>query len=422
MTKADKIQDITEKLLEEAYGEGYISENIIRLISELRIYQAELEMQNNELQNALLNLDKFRRKYSDLYNFSPVGFFTLNKELIITNVNLEGTILLGRDKSDIINRLFELFLVDDSLNNFSRCMKKTLETWENQECEIELIREDNTHFYANIKAMVIIDETEKFKGFQIAVNDISAYKMLEESKDNEKHLKKVINKLEDSNVELQNFYFITGHDLQEPLRTMASYAGLLKRRYKGKLDEDADDFIEYIVGGASRMQRMIIGLHDYSHLGNKNSNLEYFSAEEVLKEVLSNLQYTIKECHGKITFDQLPVIYGDKKEIGIVFHNLIDNALKFRKKVFPLIIHISAQNKGDEWLFSVSDNGMGIEEKYYDKIFEVFKRLHPIGEYKGVGIGLAIVKRIINIYGGRIWVESKLGIGSTFYFTLLNKN
>jgi len=418
MTKADKINDITEKLLHEVNGEGLISENVIRLVSELRIYQSELEMQNKELQKAQLSLNKSRRKYVDLYNFSPVGLFTLNKELIITNVNMEGTLLLDRDKNEIINTYFVKFLTEDSKIKFPRCMKRTLETMENQKCEIDFKREDSTIFHSNVKARVIIDENGHFNGFQIAVNDISVDKMVDALKNSEKRLKKAVEDLEDFNAELQSYSFITSHDLQEPLRTMASYAGLLKKRYKGKIDSDADDFIEYIVGGASRMQRMIIGLHNYSNLGNKSSNLEYFNANEALQTALSNLRYIIKDHHAYVTWDPLPEIYGDKEDIAQVFQNLIDNALKFRKEVFPPRIHISVQQSEDEWIFSVNDNGIGIEEQYYHKIFEVFKRLHPIGKYPGVGIGLAIAKRIITLNEGRIWVESRMGIGSTFYFTL----
>ncbi len=421
MTKADKIYDIAEKILHETTGEGILHENVIRLVSELRIQQSALEIQNKELRKTQVSLDKSRKKYLELYNLSSVGFFTLNKELIVKNVNLEGIRLVGRNKSDIINAPFVLFLTDDSQIIFSRCMKKTLETWDTQECEVEFIRKDKSHFNANIKSRIILDEMENFRGFQIAVKDISANKMVEELKKSQKRLNEVITELEQSNSELQSFNFITSHDLQEPLRTMGSYAGLLKRRYKGKIDEDADDFIEYIISGASRMQRMIIGLQEYSHLGRKNSNLEHFNAEEVLNVALFNLQYVIKECHGEVTHDTLPVIYGNKEEITKVFQNLIDNALKFRKKVFPPRIHVSAKKENNEYVFSVSDNGIGMEEQYTDRIFEVFKRLHPIGEYPGVGMGLAVVKRIINLNGGYVLVESKLGIGSTFYFTIYNK-
>ncbi len=418
MNKADKIYDITEKLLHEVNGEGVISENIIRLVSELRIHQSKLEMQNKELQKAQLSLNKSRRKYIDLYNFSPVGLFTLNKELIITDVNVEGILLLGRGKSKIINRSFVNFITENFQIKFSRCMKRTLETMENQNCEIEFIKGDSTYLHANIKSRIIIDENGDFNGFQIAVNDISVDRVVEALKDSEKRLKDAVEELEIFNAELQNYSFITSHDLQEPLRTMASYAGLLKKRYKGRIDDDADDFIEYIVGGASRMQRMIIGLHNYSNVGNKTADLEYFSAEDALNTSLSNLMYKIKKYHAHVTNDPLPVIYGNKEDITTVFQNLIDNALKFRKKVFSPRIHISVQQDDDEYVFSVKDNGIGIEEQYYGKIFEIFKRLHPIGKYQGVGIGLAIAKRIINIYGGYIWVESKVGVGSTFYFTV----
>ncbi|MGZ7159976.1 MAG: sensor histidine kinase, partial [Methanobacterium sp.] len=194
--------------------------------------------------------------------------------------------------------------------------------------------------------------------------------------------------------------------------------GLLKRRYGGQLDHDADDFIEYIVSGASRMQTMIKSLLDYSRVGTQGKEFTTFNAENALNTALSNLQSSIEDCDAEITHDAFPDITADESQIRQVFQNLIGNALKFRKEGVRPKIHISAQKKDDEYVFSVSDNGIGIEEKYSDRIFEVFKRLHAIGEYQGAGIGLAIVKRIIDRHGGRIWVESELGKGSTFYFSI----
>lgn len=230
-------------------------------------------------------------------------------------------------------------------------------------------------------------------------------------------LKQKVDELEIANEEIQQFTYITSHDLQEPLRTMASYAQLIERRYKGQLDSDADDFIEYMVDGAKRMKAMIQGLLDYSRVGTEE-RIREFSADIALNNALSSLQFAINECNAKIIVDKLPIIKADESQITRVFLNLIGNALKFHKEGIRPNIHISAEKKDDEHIFSVSDNGIGLEEQYSDKIFEVFKRLHAISEYQGAGIGLAIVKRIIERHGGRIWVESELGKGSTFYFTL----
>ncbi|OEC85175.1 MULTISPECIES: PAS domain S-box protein [Methanobacterium] len=231
-------------------------------------------------------------------------------------------------------------------------------------------------------------------------------------------LEETVKELERSNYELQSFAYITSHDLQEPLRTIASFAQLIERRYKGKLDPDADEFIDFMVDGASRMKKMIQGLLDYSRVGTRGHEFREFKAETALSYALNNLGTAISEVNAEITSDPLPVVLADEDQIIRVFQNLIGNAIKFRREGVTPKIHVSVKRKHNEYVFSVSDNGIGLEEQYSDKIFEVFKRLHAIGEYQGAGIGLAIVKRIIDRHGGRIWVKSELGKGSTFYFTI----
>ncbi|MGB9937473.1 MAG: PAS domain S-box protein [Methanobacterium sp.] len=234
----------------------------------------------------------------------------------------------------------------------------------------------------------------------------------------EKLLKETIKELKRSNDELQSFAYITSHDLQEPLRTIASYAQLLKRRYQGQLDSDADEFINYMVSGSKRMKQQIQGLLDYSRVGTKGHKFKEFDSASAFSDALSSLQSAIVESKAEISVNKLPIINADEDQIVRVFQNLIGNAIKFRKDDEQLKIHVSAKKEGIEYVFSVSDNGIGLEEEYSDRIFEVFKRLHAIGKYEGAGIGLAIVKRIIDRHKGRIWVESKLGKGSTFYFAL----
>ena len=198
---------------------------------------------------------------------------------------------------------------------------------------------------------------------------------------------------------------------------MGSYAGLLKRRYEGQLDSDADEFIDYIISGSERMKEQIKGLLDYSRVGTSGEEKE-FNADKALETALTNLKSSIEELNAEVTHEKLPNIVADESQISRVFQNLISNALKFRREGVQPKIHIKARKEDNEYVFSVSDNGIGLEEQYSDQIFEVFKRLHAIGEYQGAGIGLAIVKRIIDNHGGRIWVESELGVGSTFYFTI----
>jgi len=236
----------------------------------------------------------------------------------------------------------------------------------------------------------------------------------------EKDLKSYVEELKRSNDELQQFTYITSHDLQEPLRSIASFAQLIEMRYKGKLDRDADDYINFMVDGAKRMKEMIQGLLDYSLVRNVDRKFKFLNTEEVLKQALNALKDLIKENNAFITYDALPNVVADENQLRQLFQYLIDNAIKFRKSGERAKVHISAylDEKNDEYVFSVTDNGIGLEQQYCDKIFEIFKRLHTIDEYRGTGIGLAISKRIIERHGGRIWVESRLNEGSTFYFTI----
>lgn len=259
---------------------------------------------------------------------------------------------------------------------------------------------------------ILLRKNGKPNAILVISHDITERKQLEEN------LKETIDELKHSNYELQQFAYITSHDLQEPLRTIASYAGLLKMRYGGQFDKDADDFIEFMINGSKRMKEMIQGLLDYSRIGTKEGKFKEFNAERSLKIALSNLSASIDENNAKITHNTLPDIFGDCDQITRVFQNLIGNSIKFRKGNVPPKIHISARKGESEWVFSVSDNSIGMEPEYTGRIFEIFKRLHPIGKYKGTGIGLAIVKRIMDWHEGHIWVESELGKGSTFYFTV----
>ncbi len=236
----------------------------------------------------------------------------------------------------------------------------------------------------------------------------------------EEDLKKNVDELKRSNDELRQFTYITSHDLQEPLRSIVSFSQLLEMRYKDKLDDDADEYLNFIVDGAKRMKEMIKGLLDYSLIRNKDRKFELINAETSLNHAINALNDVIRDNKAIITYDTLPDVFADKKQLEQLFQYLIDNAIKFRKPEKQPKIHISVyENKEkNEYVFGVSDNGIGMEDQYTDKIFEVFKRLHTIDKYKGTGIGLPISKRIIELHGGQIWVESKLDEGATFYFTI----
>ena len=220
-----------------------------------------------------------------------------------------------------------------------------------------------------------------------------------------------------SNAELEQFAYIASHDLQEPLRMVSSFVQLLQKRYKGKLDPDADEFIGFAAEGAVRMQRLINDLLAYSRVGTRGKSFGEVDLERALAQALENLQLAIKEKKAVISSDPLPAAFGDGGQLAQVFQNLIDNALKFCGKKQPRV-HVSARPRADEVVCSVQDNGIGIAPEYLNQLFLLFHRLHTRKEYPGTGLGLAICKRIVERHGGGIWVESAPEQGSIFYFRI----
>ena len=230
-------------------------------------------------------------------------------------------------------------------------------------------------------------------------------------------LQRIAEDLVRSNAELQQFAYVASHDLQEPLRMISSYLQLLQRRYVGQLDEDADEFIHYAVDGAVRMQALINDLLTFSRVGTHGGSFKPTDAEAVLGQVLHDLRLAITEQGVTVTHDDLPIVVADRAQLGQLLQNLLGNAIKFGNAREPKV-HIGVERRGDIWLFSVQDNGIGIDPKHFERIFQIFQRLHGRGEYPGTGLGLAICKKIVERHGGRIWVESQQGEGATFFFTL----
>jgi len=309
---------------------------------------------------------------------------------------------------------FESCLVEEDIPHVRLALKQALEKDVPFQTVYRIIYGKNETKYISAKAMVNRDAS----GIPVKMTGV-CYDVTEMKKDTEQTLFSLNDELLRSNKELEQFAYVASHDLQEPLRMVSSFTQLLAMRYSDKLDKDAKEFIQYAVEGASHMQKLINDLLAYSRIQTRGKEFTPVDMNEVLGKALFNLGAKIKEINALVSNDELPVLFADEGQMVQLFQNLIGNAVKFSVK--SPIIHISVTEEKEHFVFSVKDNGIGIEKQYFERIFQIFQKLHPRDEFEGTGIGLAVCRRIIERHGGKIWVESEKDRGSAFYFTL-NKN
>lgn len=277
--------------------------------------------------------------------------------------------------------------------------------------ELSALRKNGSEFPAEISISPL--DTPSGLLVTAVVRDIT------ERKQTQQAMQRQTEELMRSNAELEQFAYVASHDLQEPLRVVASYAQLLARRYQDKLDNDANEFVDFIVDGATRMQDLINDLLSYSRVDTRGKEFKSTDINEVIDSVLHNLELHIEEQKATVSREHMPSLMADESQLIQLFQNLIGNAIKFHGDSAPNI-HLGVKPLANECLFSVHDDGIGIAPQYAERIFQVFQRLHSKSEYPGTGIGLAICKKIVERHGGRIWVEAEPGNGSTFYFTIPN--
>jgi PAS domain S-box-containing protein len=363
------------------------------------------------------HLVQMEARYRGLLEAAPDAMVVVNPngEIVLLNVQAEKQFgyrrdeLVGQIVKSIIPQGFAERLIADALRSAEDAAAQQIGTG------IELIgrRKNGTEFPIEI----MLSPLESIDGILVtaAIRDITTRKSAEA------HLVEKVEELYRSNQELEQFAYLASHDLQEPLRMVASYTQLLSRRYKGQLDSDADEFIAFAVDGANRMQRLIQDLLTYSRVGTTGGGLLDTSSEEALQKALINLRASIEESGAVVTHDPLPTVLADEMQLIQLFQNLVGNAIKYQRPGVPRI-HVSAiENNKEEWAFSVQDNGLGIEPQYFERIFGMFQRLHKREESAGTGIGLAICRKIVERHGGRISVESQPGLGSTFRFNLAGR-
>ena len=369
----------------------------------------------NRLKKEKNKIRHINKELDQIFNTAADGMRLIDKNCNVLRINKTLSNMTGIDINEALtNKCYESFY-GSSCRTPNCPLSIIMAGKEYVESDCEKERRDG-------KKISCIVTAAPFRGLNgELIGIVEDFKDITDRKEAEKELAKRAEELSRSNFELEQFAYVASHDLQEPLRMVVSFVQLLSSRYKGKLDANADDFINYAIEGTKRMQNLINDLLTYSRIGKKGTHCDPIDCKIVLDQALANLQAAIEESKAVITHEQLPMIMADNSQLVQIFQNLLSNAIKFKSEQEPRI-HISIDSIEDAWIFSIHDNGIGIDPKYAERIFIIFQRLHSRAEYPGTGIGLAICKKIVERHGGQIWVKSESGKGATFYFTIPIKN
>lgn len=379
-------------------------------ITEHKEYEERLQKSEESYRRLTEELKRNQMKYEKAEALAHVGGWVTDVKTGVMDISDELKKIIGIDLSvkNITLKEYLKFTHPDDFNRVERTAYESHKAGLPVDIEYRIIRSDGEIRYIHglsgaepgltrIRFGAAMDVTESVKQQEI--------------------LKQTLNKLEQSNEELKQFAYVASHDLQEPLRMVSSYMGLLEKKYKDGLDEKAKMFISYAVDGSNRMSNLIKDLLAYSRINSQANKFQETDLNKVIAEVKGDLQVLIKETNANVTSVTLPSVSADPTQMHQLFQNLIGNAIKFQNDSRPEVF-INAERIDRGWLFSVNDNGIGIDPQYYKRIFAVFQRLHDRGKYEGTGIGLAVCKKIVERHGGSIWVKSQEGKGSTFYFTI----
>jgi len=370
-----------------------------------------------ERKNAETELHKSEERYRRIVETSQEGIWMIDENNKTNFVNKRLCEMLGYSASEMMGKEVFYFMNEKGKKIATASMEERENGWSGTH-DFKFITKAGPVVWTHLSNSPVLDDAGKYIGGLAMVTDITKRKNdLVLLQDSQATLQLNNHKLEQKNKELEQFAYVASHDLQEPLTTIASFVQVLKQQHLGKMDSKSDKYLRYIVQASDRMRVLIKDLLDYSRIGT-NKDLEQVDSAIILHDVIADINKAIKDSHTEIQAEQLPVISGYATELKQLFQNLILNSIKFRKAGVPLKINITAQKKNDYWQFAFTDNGIGIDQQHYERIFIIFQRLHTRSEYQGSGIGLSHCKKIVELHHGRIWVESILNEGSTFYFTI----
>ncbi len=388
--------------------------DILNVIHELQLYQIELTMQNEELLNAQQELQETHNRYFHLYNFAPAGYLTINKKGIIIEANMIAGEILAMEIEEIKGKKITSLITADGQDNYYLHTQSLLHNQKTQYAIAEMYKGDGTVIIARIDSKIYTDDDGNQTQHSVFL-DVTNCSQIQTDLD------KTVMALTRSNTELERFAYVASHDLREPLRNISSCTQLLEMKYKDALGTDGQQLLNYTLDSVQHMNNLISDLLSYSRQGENTLRFETVDCGHILTHVLDNTAQLITDNEAIITSDSLPTIQADSTQISQLFQNLISNAIKHHPHNKQIKIHISAQKRSNYWLFFVKDNGGGIDNAYLEKIFEIFQKLDTKSKYHGTGIGLSICQRVVEQHSGRIWVESSIGEGSCFCFTLPEK-
>ncbi|MFZ2197585.1 MAG: ATP-binding protein [Thermodesulfovibrionales bacterium] len=399
--------------------ENLTKEQLISDLMELRRRIVQMEQTEEERRRFHEELLKTKAMFEGLFEFAPDAIVVVDREGRITAANKQAERMFGYSRAELLGAFHDILLperfrdkhVTDRSNYISAPLIRPMGTG----LELYGRKKDGREFPVDIALGPL--QAEKDIVVLAVVRDITERKQHEEAlRQSEERLMKAMAELARSNSDLEQFAYVVSHDLQAPVRSIRGFSEIMAEDYRGRLGEEADKHLDRIIKGASRVQSMINDILAYSRVGTLAEELTTLDCEAVLSQAIEDLHSSIEESGAVITHGPLPSVKAEQSQMIMLFQNLIGNAIKFSPE--EPRVHVNAAKKGNEWVFSVQDNGLGIDPEQTDRIFSPFQRLHTEKEYPGTGIGLAVCKKIVERHGGRIWVESTPGKGSTFYFSL----